>query len=200
MDSEPKEGRRRFLLSGAAAAAGLTLGATESVFAQSLPPTPECKDGNEPTLRQTEGPFYKPRSPERWDLVDTGMKGQILTVSGLVLTRNCKPVAGALVDIWQADDEGEYDNSGFRLRGHMFADAEGRYRFRTIVPAPYPGRTPHIHVKVQAPRRPVLTTQLYFPDAPGNRRDGLFRRELLLRMADGAGERQGSFDFVLNFT
>jgi len=200
MDSGPTESRRRFLLSGAAAAAGLTLGAMEPAFAQSLPPTPECKDGNEPTLRQTEGPFYQPRSPERWDLIDAGMKGQILTVSGLVLTRNCKPVAGALIDIWQADDEGEYDNSGFRLRGHMFADAEGRYRFRTIVPAPYPGRTPHIHVKVQAPRRPVLTTQLYFPGAPGNRRDGLFRRELLLRMAGGAGERLGSFDFVLNLT
>ncbi len=198
MSSDRMEDRRRFLLAGAATAAGLTLGRTDLALAQALPPTPECKDGDEPTLRQTEGPFFTPNSPQRWDLVEPGMKGQVLTVSGLVVTRSCKPVAGALVDVWQADADGEYDNDGFRLRGHVFADAEGRYRFRTIVPARYPGRTRHIHVKVQAPRQPVLTTQLYFPDDPGNRRDRLFRRELLLRMSEGAGERQGQFDFVLN--
>lgn len=199
MPSHPIEDRRRFLLAGAAATAGFTLGKTDFTFAQTLPATPECKDGHEEaTIRQTEGPFYKPKSPQRWDLVERGMAGQVLTVSGLVLTQNCQPVPGALVDIWQADDDGEYDNRGFRLRGHLFADREGRYRFRTIVPGSYPGRTPHIHVKVQAPNRPVLTTQLYFPGEAGNRRDGLFRRELLLRMSEGEGGRSGRFDFVLN--
>jgi protocatechuate 3,4-dioxygenase beta subunit len=104
-------------------------------------------------------------------------------------------VSRALIEVWQADDKGEYDNRGFRLRGHLFTDADGRYRFRTIVPGAYPGRTPHIHVKVQAPSRPVLTTQLYLPNDPGNARDRLFRPELLLRSREGGAAQ---FDFVLD--
>jgi protocatechuate 3,4-dioxygenase beta subunit len=193
-----REDRRRFLLSGAAAAAGLTLAGPGPAGAQTLPATPECTDGDKPTLRQSEGPFYTPKSPQRWDLVEAGMKGPVITVSGRVMTRSCRPVAGALVDVWQADADGEYDNEGFRLRGHVFTDAEGRYRFRTVVPASYPGRTRHIHVKVQAPKQRVLTTQLYFPNDPANRRDRMFRRELLLRISESGGERHGQFDFVLN--
>ena len=130
-------------------------------------------------------------------MLEPDLKGQVLELSGIVLTRSCKPVPGALLDFWQADADGTYDNRGFRLRGHQFADGEGRYRLRTIMPARYAGRTPHIHVKVQAPNRPVLTTQLYFPGNPGNARDRLFRSELLMRMT-GTGERRaGRFDFVL---
>jgi protocatechuate 3,4-dioxygenase beta subunit len=187
--------RRRALLAGAAAAAGLTVAGGGAAFSQTLPPTPECKGAAEPTLRQTEGPYFKPASPERADLVEAGMGGRPLTVSGLVLTRGCKPVSRALIEVWQADDKGEYDNRGFRLRGHLFTDADGRYRFRTIVPGAYPGRTPHIHVKVQAPSRPVLTTQLYLPNDPGNARDRLFRPELLLRSREGGAAQ---FDFVLD--
>jgi protocatechuate 3,4-dioxygenase beta subunit len=106
------------------------------------------------------------------------------------------PVANALLDFWHADEDGEYDNSGFRYRGHQFADAEGRYRLVTNFPAEYPGRARHIHVKIQAPGKRVLTTQLYFRDEPGNRRDGLYRPDLEMRMpAKGAGE--GRFDFVV---
>ena len=126
------------------------------------------------------------------------MKGQVLELTGLVLTRGCKPVNGALLDFWQADEDGAYDNRGFRLRGHQFADGEGRYRLRTILPGRYPGRTPHIHVKVQAANRSVLTTQLYLPGDPGNARDPLFRSELLMRMAGGRERRSGQFDFVLD--
>ena len=83
---------------------------------------------------------------------------------------------------------GDYDNRGFRGRGHQFTDAQGRYRFVTIVPARYTGRTRHYHVKVQAANGPVLTTQLYFPGEPGNARDPLFRRELLMSVTgDGTG-------------
>ena len=121
------------------------------------------------TLRQTEGPFFKPSSPERADLIEPGMAGQPIELAGFVLTRGCKPVPGALVDLWHADAKGDYDNSGFRLRGHQFADAEGRFRFRTIVPGSYPGRTRHFHVKVQPKGGRVLTTQLYFPGEAGNR-------------------------------
>ncbi len=125
--------------------------------------TPACHDGDEATVRQTEGPFFKPSSPERVELLEAGMAGQPIELVGFVLSRACKPQAGALLDFWQADDTGRYDNSGFRLRGHQFTDAEGRYRLRSVVPGLYPGRTRHIHVKVQPSGGPVLTTQLYFP-------------------------------------
>ena len=161
-----------------------------------LDPTPECRDAA--TLRQTEGPFFKPSSPERADLIEPGMGGQPIELVGFVLTRACKGVPGALIDLWQADEKGDYDNSGFRLRGHQFADAEGRYRFRTIVPAVYPGRTRHLHVKVQPKGGRILTTQLYFPGEAENRRDGLFRKELLIRTAKNAGWLAGRFDFVLD--
>jgi protocatechuate 3,4-dioxygenase beta subunit len=165
-------------------------------LAAPLTPTPVCgdDDDDDPTPRQTEGPYFTPSSPKRASLVEPGMAGTRLVVTGMVLTRGCRPVANALVDFWQCDDDGVYDNSGYRLRGHQFTDAKGVYRLETIVPGVYPGRTRHIHVKVQAARQPVLTTQLYFPDEPRNRRDRIFDSELLLRMTDG----QGRFDFVLN--
>jgi protocatechuate 3,4-dioxygenase beta subunit len=75
---------------------------------------------------------------------------------------------------------------------------EGRYRLRTIVPARYPGRTPHIHVKIQARDQPVLTTQLYFPGEPGNAADRLFRKELLMRATMAGAGLAGRFDFVLD--
>jgi protocatechuate 3,4-dioxygenase beta subunit len=104
-------------------------------------------------------------------------------LSGFVLTRSCRPLPRTIVDLWQADEKGVYDNTGFRLRGHQFTDAEGRYLFRTIVPGAYQVRTAHFHVKVAARERPVLTTQLYFPNEPKNLRDPLFRPELLMRVA-----------------
>jgi protocatechuate 3,4-dioxygenase beta subunit len=194
------DGSRRQILSSALAstAAGLILGFPHLAFAQSASATPECHDGAEATARETEGPYFKPRSPERADLVEPGSKGQLVEISGLVLTRACRPVDRALLDLWHADERGEYDNAGFRYRGHLFTDGEGHYRFRTIMPALYPGRTRHYHVKVQAPNRPVLTTQLYFPDEPANRRDGLFRRDLLMRMAEGPNTLVAGFDFVLD--
>ncbi len=195
--SDLKQSRRRFLICGAGAASGLAIAPTGVAFGQALPPTPQCADGDEPTASQTEGPFFKPRSPERGDLREAGLKGSPIALSGFVLTRSCRPVTGALLDLWHADADGAYDNKGFRWRGHQFTDAQGRYAFRTIVPALYPGRTRHFHVKVQAAHRPVLTTQLYFPGEPANRRDGLFDSALLMRIAD-AGEKTARFDFVLD--
>lgn len=188
--------RRGFLIAGAA---GGFAGAWSGLgFAQQLAPTPECKDGDEPTIRQTEGPFFKPRSPDRSDLREADLKGTPIELAGLVLTRSCRPVPGALVDLWHADADGNYDEKGDRCRGHQFTGTDGRYIFRTIVPAFYPGRTRHFHVKVQAPRHPVLTTQLYFPDEAQNRRDGLFRKDLLMRLADAGGQKAARFDFVLD--
>jgi protocatechuate 3,4-dioxygenase beta subunit len=186
--------RRHFLATGASAAAGLSL---NDAFAQAPPlaATPECRD--EPTIRQTEGPFYRARSPERVDLREPGAKGKTIELAGFVLTRDCKPVARALVDLWHADERGDYDDRGFRYRGHVFTDAEGRFRFLTVMPAVYVGRTRHFHVKVQAPGKRLLTTQLYFPNEPGNARDSMFRRELVMKTAEGGDTTKGQFDFVV---
>jgi protocatechuate 3,4-dioxygenase beta subunit len=189
--------RRRFLITSAAS--GLVLGIAGPSWGQGgLAATPACHDGDEPTPRQTEGPFFKPRSPERADLIETGMKGRPIELTGFVLDPACKPMAHALLDLWQADDAGDYDNTGFRLRGHQYTDAQGHYRFRTIVPAVYPGRTRHFHLKVQPATGRLLTTQLYFPDEPANRRDGLFRKELLMRTAQAGDGVDARFDFVLD--
>jgi protocatechuate 3,4-dioxygenase beta subunit len=187
--------RRRLLAATALGAAGLVL---DDVLAEPLAATPQCHDGDAPTVRQTEGPYFKPSSPQRADLVEPNSKARLIEVGGQVLTRSCRPVAGALVDLWHADERGDYDNAGFRYRGHLFTDVEGRYRFRTILPALYTGRTRHYHVKVQAPQRGVLTTQLYFPDEPTNRRDGLFRRELVMRVAEAGDGLVARFDFILD--
>jgi protocatechuate 3,4-dioxygenase beta subunit len=190
--------RRRILMSGAFAAAGL-MSPMDDAFAQQqgLAPTPSCHDGDEPTIPEIEGPFFKPRSPRRSDLREPGIAGRPVELSGLVLTRACRPVAGALVDLWQADDNGEYDNKGFRLRGHVFTDAEGRYAFRTIMPGLYPGRTRHYHVKVQASNRPVLTTQFYFPDERANLADEFFHSELVMRVTAADDALRAQFNVVL---
>ncbi len=194
-----RHSRRDILIGSGLALAGLAL-PSNLVLAQGaeLPPTPECRDAHDVTPRQTEGPYYTPNAPERANLREPGMKGTSVALGGLVLTRSCKPVANAIVDLWHADDAGAYDNAGFRLRGFVKTDAEGRYAFQTIVPGHYPGRTRHYHVKVQAPRAPLLTTQLYFPDEPGNARDFLYRKELLLRSAKVADGMAARFDFVVD--
>ncbi|WP_373365964.1 carbohydrate-binding protein, partial [Streptomyces fradiae] len=107
-------------------------------------------------------------------------------------------IPGVLLDFWQADVNGAYDNTGYRFRGHQFTDAQGAFRLTTIVPGLYPGRTRHIHVKVQAPGHPVLTTQLYFPNEPRNATDSLFDPRLLMTVRDAGGAREAAFDFVLN--
>jgi protocatechuate 3,4-dioxygenase beta subunit len=198
MNRLSKPTRRRFLLHTGMLAAGWELSCANAGLTQELTPTPSCHDGDEPTVRQTEGPFFKPRSPERSDLREPGTKGTQFELSGFVLTRSCRAVAGAVVDLWHADERGEYDNTGFRYRGHVITGPNGAFRFHTIVPAIYPGRTRHYHVKVQAPASRLLTTQLYFPNEPANLRDGLFQRELLMRVPVAGGGLDGRFDFILN--
>jgi protocatechuate 3,4-dioxygenase beta subunit len=198
MNKLSKPTRRHLLLNTGILAAGLELSRGDVALARDLAPTPSCHDGDEPTVRQTEGPFFKPRSPERNDLREPGTGGRPFELSGFVLTRSCRPLPRAVVDLWHADDKGEYDNVGFRYRGHVISGPDGAFRFSTIVPAIYSGRTRHYHVKVQAPSSRLLTTQLYFPNEPANRRDGLFQRELLMRVADASDGLAGQFDFILN--
>jgi protocatechuate 3,4-dioxygenase beta subunit len=124
------------------------------------------------------------------------MTGTRLLLSGRVLTLACVPVAGATLDFWQADAGGTYDNGGYRLRGHQSTDAAGRYSLGTIVPGEYPGRTEHIHVKVRAPGKAVLTTQLYFPGVARNQEDSIFDAHLLVTMQSTATGKAATFDFV----
>jgi protocatechuate 3,4-dioxygenase beta subunit len=189
---------RRQVLASGASAIGLVLAADDALAQPLLSPTPACHDGDVPTRPEIEGPFFKPASPLRGDLREPGLSGRPVELSGFVLTRSCRTVAGALIDLWHADDQGDYDNKGFRLRGHQFADAKGRYAFKTILPGLYPGRTRHFHVKIQAAAEsPVLTTQLYFPDEPRNREDDFFHPELVMRVAPSDDALQARFDIVL---
>ena len=193
---------RRSVLSGlarASVAAQLGTGWLGSAIAAELPPTPACGAPAAATARQTEGPYFKRDSPQRASLLDGAGagSGDRLALGGRVLDGRCQPVAGVLLDFWQADARGDYDNEGMRLRGHQFSNATGRYRLDTVVPGLYPGRTRHLHVRVQAPGGPVLTTQLYFPGEAGNRSDWIFAPSLqVVAVRDGDG-LLASFDFVL---
>jgi len=186
--------RRRLLLASLAAPATLL---TTAAGAAELPATPECRSPGEATPPQTAGPFYTPRTPEKRNFRADGRPGKPMVLIGFVLTRDCRPAADAVVDLWHCDGAGVYDNAGYALRGWQKTDAQGRFLFETLVPGRYPGRTPHFHVKVQRPGGPLLTTQLYFPDEPQNRRDGLFDARLLMKMRSDAGLPVGRFDFVV---
>ena len=175
----------------------LVIALLPQAIAQGQTPSPVCIPGRV-TPSVTEGPFYKSGSPQRASLLEPGMAGTKLVITGQVFSKSCQPVAGAWLDFWQADARGAYDNAGYRLRGHQFADSAGRYTLETVLPGEYPGRTPHIHVKVMAANRPVLTTQLYFSTSTRNQSDMLFRQELLLQIRDTATGKAGMFNFVLD--
>jgi len=181
-------GRRR-LLQGLAG--GGLLGLAGGVEAAGLMATPA----------QDRGPFY-PRQPSLGrdnDLVQVDGRdgladGEITDLQGRVLDRDRRPIRDVLVEIWQCDANGRYlhrrDRGGpprdpsFQGYGRLRTGADGRYRFRTIRPVPYPGRAPHIHFAVQAPERAVFTTQMYVEGAPQNARDWL------LNAVDDAAARQ----------
>jgi protocatechuate 3,4-dioxygenase beta subunit len=179
------------------------------------------------TPGQSEGPFY-PRSSDLFydtdnDLVKLEREtreagGSILHLAGSVLRMSGQPVENARVEIWQCDANGRYlhrrDQSGQRQKDQYFqgfgkteTGEDGEYRFRTIRPVPYPGRTPHIHFKIfsQQLARP-LTTQMYVQDEPLNREDFLFnrldsagQRAVTIKLdATDNGDFQGRFDIVID--
>ena len=171
-----------------------------------------------PTPAQSEGPFYPVAFPKDsdYDLLRNGNmtypEGQGTWLEGSVTDLSGKPVSGAQVEIWQCDGAGHYHHAGdggkadqrFQGFGRVTVGADGSYRFRTIRPAAYSGRTPHIHVKVKLGRRDLLTTQLYVADDPGNVRDFLWRglsaadRDLLTApFAPGADGLRASFPLVV---
>jgi protocatechuate 3,4-dioxygenase beta subunit len=145
-----------------------------------------------------EGPYYKDGSPTKTKLYQEGIPGERLTLSGQVLDAQGQPIAHAWLDFWQADGEGHYDNEGFRLRGHQQADKSGRYAVETVFPGHYPGRTPHIHVKVQsAPSSPIFTTQLFVPGLASNKTDFLYQDALQMEIKQTPSGKAASFDFRL---
>jgi protocatechuate 3,4-dioxygenase beta subunit len=161
-------------------------------------PVLACTPPAPATLPMTEGPFYKSGAPERDSLLEPDMPGTKLTLKGYVLDTDCQPIANASLDFWQADDSGAYDNQGYDLRGVVATDEQGRYRIETILPGLYPGRTAHIHVKVQPPGGAELTTQLFFPDVAGNQTDRIFSPQLVTSLQDIPDGKLGTFIFVLN--
>ncbi len=169
------------------------------------------------TPAQTEGPFYPVALPADADadLLRNGTaayaKGQPAWVQGTVQDLQGQPVAGAQVEIWQCDHDGHYHHPGdggradpsFQGFGRVTVAADGRWRFRTIRPVAYRGRTPHIHVKVKLGRHELLTTQLYVEGDPHNERDFLWRRLgedralLTVPFRSGADGVQANFPIIV---
>jgi protocatechuate 3,4-dioxygenase, beta subunit len=143
-----------------------------------------------PTPSQTEGPFYPVKEPKDadFDLLKNGdriySKSRASWVEGIVTDLDGKPLNGGTIEIWQCDENGHYDHPAdgakidpsFQGFGRVRLNADGEFRFRTIRPSPYVGRTPHIHAKILLGNKELLTTQLYVADDPGNAKDGIWRR------------------------
>ncbi len=158
---------------------------------------PACSVPAALTPALTEGPYYKTGSPETANLAGD-LPGTRLVLSGTVLDENCRPVAGAWLDFWQADSQGVYDNAGYTLRGHQFTDENGAYRLETVVPGIYPGRTEHIHFKVQAPNGRVLTSQLFLPGVAQNQSDGIYNDALLIQVtSENTDEVVATYNFII---
>ena len=184
-----------------------------------LAPTPILADDRPPTPRMTEGPFYPRSLPRDSDADLTRVEGRTgraegtpLAVSGRVLDRGGRPRAGARIEIWQCDARGQYHLVGepessldpnFQGFGAVTTDAEGRYAFTTIKPAPYPGRTPHIHFTVVEGGKRRLTSQMFIEGEPGNERDGLYRylgrdaRLVTMKLEGSEASLKGALDIVL---
>lgn len=211
--------RRGFL--GAGLGAGLVLGSTafeaRGAFAEQLARTP----------RLTEGPFYPPKLPLDTDndllIINNAITpavGEVTHLTGRVLSASGEPLRNVVVEIWQCDAKGVYLAQGnstgkdpnFQGFGRFLTSSTGEYYFRTIKPVPYPGRTPHIHVKVKKGGKELLTTQFFINGHPQNKTDGIFRgagnaleRELVLvdfkPLKDSKiGELSATFDIVVGVT
>jgi protocatechuate 3,4-dioxygenase beta subunit len=210
--------RKHLILRGAAILCAISLAGCAAATPIAIPPSGGSAAGTTPapaapgsaalacgagstsaslTPELTEGPYFKAGSPERASLLESNTPGTKLVITGTVYNTDCQSAAHALLDFWQADANGAYDNSGYNLRGHQYTDANGRYQLTTVVPGLYTGRTEHIHVKVQAPGGPLITTQLFFPGVPQNDSDGIFNPGLLMVVQQGSDGEQAQYNFVV---
>ena len=167
---------------------------------QTSPPSTAATAGScDATVQQTQGPYWKADSPGQANLRSGNPSGTPLDLTGKVLDSDCQPVKGAIVDFWQADGNGQYDNSGYRLRGHQTTGENGQWTLKTVVPGQYPGRTEHIHLKIWNPDGKVaLISQLYLPGSKNNDSDGIYQPSTEIQDFGKSGSGYtGSFDFVL---
>lgn len=208
---------RRRLLRGLLLTTGGII--TSSIYAEALTLTP----------RATEGPYYPDHLPldQDNDLLQisgdkTGALGTTASFGGRLLNRDGRPVENAVIELWQADNNGCYIHSRgvqrgkerdahFQGYGKIETNAKGEYRFRTIIPGLYTGRTRHWHIAVQQGGRRMLTTQLYIAGEAGNDRDGVLRsmgtetqRLSVIRefkpVSAGSAELVATWDIVLGGT
>jgi protocatechuate 3,4-dioxygenase beta subunit len=211
--------RRGFLATCATLTVGATVFGSNELFAEELTRTPP----------QTEGPFYPDELPLDTDndllIVNNGLTravGEVTHLTGRILDARGEPIRNALVEIWQVDNNACYIHTAspgrerrdknFQGYGKFLTGSTGEYRFRTIKPVPYPGRTPHIHYKVSKASKELITTQCYVKGEALNARDGVYRsiREQAARTAitipfepmagSKIGELNARFDIVLGFT
>jgi protocatechuate 3,4-dioxygenase beta subunit len=193
--------RRRVITHGLAWAAGLAAAravgaAQQRGLDQFLLQAPPCKDDKLTPAVAVDPPF-RPDAPARTSLLEPGVGGRRVVLSGFVIGLTCGRIKGARVDFWQADAAGVFDRAGARLRGRQTTDAEGRYRLETILPGPTPGRARRISARVEPPGKPALVTELFFPDEAGNARDKFFKPALAMRPVAGSPGTY-AFDFVFD--
>jgi catechol 1,2-dioxygenase len=194
------------LLSGACAFFGSLTGeqAGTASQAESAPvPSPREASSGQPcrlTPADMEGPYYLPGAPLTNDIAPEGLEGQPLIISGTVYGPDCvTPLAGAIVEVWQADAAGDYDFSEqFILRGSVAADANGFYQFETVLPGRYGTggsfRPAHVHYRVSHPAAQTLVTQLYFEGDPYNAPG---QGGQTIAVTEEGGVLHGAFDIVL---
>ena len=197
-------------------ASGL-LGSAAFLFHQRLGAAPNMRLVE--TEDDIEGRFYKPEAPERSVLFEDSASGKRLDLAGRVLNTEGKPVAHALLDVWQTRDvlrpndvlrtndvlqtngEAQYDNEGFGMRGRLYTNDRGFYRLKTLIPKPHDvgnhSRPAHIHFKISAPDGPVLTTQLYIKGDPNIVADPYARPSRMIRPKAAGRGTVARFDFVV---
>ena len=156
-----------------------------------------CASPAQPIVELTEGPYYKAGAPQSAALRTAGVAGTPLVLTGYVVSRSCQPIANAKLDFWQADGSGNYDNSGYTLRGWQLTDANGAYRLETVIPGLYPGRTEHIHFKVTV-NGTTYTSQLFFPGVSQNEGDSIYSPQMLVKLNTSTSPATGTFTFVIN--
>jgi protocatechuate 3,4-dioxygenase beta subunit len=144
-----------------------------------LPEELPCSGELAATSRMSEGEHYRSGSPEKVALVEPGMVGTRLLITGYVLLPDCRPADGAVLDVWQADADGVYDDAGTRLRGVFRADDHGRYAIDTIMPGVHDDRPPHVHMKLaEGPNGRIVTVCMFFAGDPRNESDRSYRPEV----------------------
>jgi protocatechuate 3,4-dioxygenase beta subunit len=157
----------------------------------------DCTAPATPLVQLTEGPYYTANPPQNANLRTAGVAGTPLTLTGYVVSKSCQPIAGAKLDFWQADGNGNYDNSGYTLRGWQLTDPNGAYRLETVIPGLYPGRTEHIHFKVTVNGQ-TSTSQLFFPGVSQNTSDSIYSTQMLIKLNTNTSPATGTFTFVVN--